>query len=691
MVDDIRPNVLNLEGGGVLEQLLHGYSDGHRLLQGSRKIPDDLSRLVLRMSDLSGSSQVEAFDEYLTGYPLPSLSFYAFARTWYAPEMPRPGCVWTHTLLIPFSVLEKSIRLDVFASLFKRPSGSANQEGYDKSIPLSNIWDRTFPSSVAPTPNTLSHLLFQFYADDDRPMLLPAQTSRQFEAEVLALWSQQWPALRKQLTFCTGSLSARTYGKQPLDLQCIPASRAREISLSIGAESSHSPDILDLGTNLPEWAIAAANDASAVDNGSLRDFLWSVAGPSTNRHDFGLFIRIFEALHETRNVSELLSIVANTFPTDKDGSDLKHRLLGPSEQSGTERSFNETDILFALATTEHYSSFDSSALELRKRGASLWASSESAVELLTRLFHVALNPIGEEVLSGLISTVTSDNALVVAANHPELLPTLFREKPDLAVSTSLWCHGGDRKRELFDSVAAHEGLDPSVIEGVVSAVLDIDADWLILRALEVWRKDGVYAVLNWIDRRGGEMSEACRQSLTFHVRAVMEWVRDHPDCRLESLISIAHVVAPYSNDCTQYDSTVWRNLVNALRNDRQGSELTYVCTFILALGLGNAPPRALDLLSESFERIHDTAGRNQLGDDAWVIMEPLVPQLSRYSNWDKCERLRRALVIAFVRHRWTTSALKEVVREKTLRKQVLKSARKVDGGEEYFSTIHVSD
>src|SRR5882672_629479 len=85
----------------AIQQTLHGYSEGHRLLDGSIKFTDELARIVLRMSDLSGSNVVNGFEEYVTGYPLAALGFYALAKTWYAAEMPRPGCVWTHTLFIP--------------------------------------------------------------------------------------------------------------------------------------------------------------------------------------------------------------------------------------------------------------------------------------------------------------------------------------------------------------------------------------------------------------------------------------------------------------------------------------------------------------------------------------------------------------------------------------------------------------
>lgn len=75
----------------AIQQTLHGYSEGHRLLDGSIKITDELARIVLRMSDLSGSNVVSGFEEYVTGYPLEQINVYAVAKTWYAPEMPRPG------------------------------------------------------------------------------------------------------------------------------------------------------------------------------------------------------------------------------------------------------------------------------------------------------------------------------------------------------------------------------------------------------------------------------------------------------------------------------------------------------------------------------------------------------------------------------------------------------------------------
>src|SRR5260370_308627 len=88
-------------GPASVHQAIHGYRDGHRLLSSSTTLSAEAARTMLVLSDMSGPSMQPGFDEYLTGYPLPGLDLFVFAKTWYAAEMQRPGCVWTHSLLIP--------------------------------------------------------------------------------------------------------------------------------------------------------------------------------------------------------------------------------------------------------------------------------------------------------------------------------------------------------------------------------------------------------------------------------------------------------------------------------------------------------------------------------------------------------------------------------------------------------------
>ena len=89
----------------LIQQALHGYSDGHRLISSSVSLSSLDARTMVVMSDLSGPGIKPTPSGYLTGYPLSGAGKYVLARTWIAGEMSRPGCVWTHSLIIDNSDL----------------------------------------------------------------------------------------------------------------------------------------------------------------------------------------------------------------------------------------------------------------------------------------------------------------------------------------------------------------------------------------------------------------------------------------------------------------------------------------------------------------------------------------------------------------------------------------------------------
>jgi hypothetical protein len=302
-------------------------------------------------------------------------------------------------------------------------------------------------------------------------------------------------------------------------------------------------------------------------------------------------------------------------------------------------------------------------------------------------FRSIPNPLGEKILAGMISVMEPETARQITSTQAQFLPALFHANPSLASSPQLWVAGGDRKRELFEAVAVHENLDPKLVGTIVSALLESGSDLFISRALDRWGKDAVFQTLDWTDKHHGAMSETCREALKLHLSSVMDWVESKPISSTDSLSAIVRVVAPFASQLAQRDSTVWLNTFRHLQQTGRVSEGTYIRTFLLALALNNAPPSPLELVSEAFERVHDAARKNELSDSAWVIVEPSVPELSWLSNWDKCERLRRGLISAFLRYRWPASELMFRIKNDESLEQLLKSARRVNGGEEYFRLL----
>ena len=678
----------------ALHQLLHGYADGHRLLEGSFTLQDDLTRLMLRMSDLSGSSMVAGFEDYITGYPLSSINAYALAKTWYAPEMPRPGCVWTHTLVIPSDVLTQIPSLRVLSAFFKRPTQETFRGQYSKELGLDTVLSQAMPAPASPLDKTLQEfqpLLWSYYGMGDRPLVLATKSSREFESLIFALWSQQWPSLRLGFTFCTGSLAARTFAGRPFDLQCAPTVMAREVLLEASRGSSAEALLIPpFPTTYPQWVTTVVNDALSPSGAEIREFLWAAGDGSGVRAEFVSYMTVFDALSDSPDLSAVVALIAKLFPEPSAGSSLKKMLFGQQPLRRWLARYGEQDILFAIATTADYQVFDAGALSIKERTARLCREEpESARWLVGKLFQSSLNLVGEEILAGLIAAMEPEMAGQVTSQHPQFLPALFRAKPSLASSAQLWLAGGDRRRELFESVASHKDLDSATVGGVMGAILESGSDAFIRRALDRWGPPAVFHTLDWIEAHNGGMSESCRVALTFHLPSVMEWIEATPARSIESLVAGAHVVAPYASRISHQDSTVWLRTFRSLPN-RKEDDKNYLGALLLALAFANAPPTPLELIGEPFELVHEAARRESLSDSAWVIVEPLVPELSWLSNWDKCERLRRGLISAFVRNNWPVSELERRIKDHDLVQQLLRSAKKAEGGDDFLRRIHSS-
>lgn len=676
----------------IIQHTLHGYLEGHRLLGSSIKLNDEFSRLVLRMSDLSGSNVVSGFEEYLTGYPLEGMNVYALARTWYASEMPRPGSVWTHTLFISSDALAEISNLQMLTLLFERPTLSSSAENSKQfahySEPISFDTDSLSPSifsSGDATSVQISDLIETLYEQCKDYVLIGSQTARSFESSLFRIWSQQWPHLRKSFSFCTGALSARGLAGKPFDVQCAPPALVREIISTTAAKLSQEMTLLIKSDQANStWVPVAVQDAAKVEGGTFRELLWEFAGASDRKQYRRIALIIAKLLNSSeRSPKDFISLVAENFPSKDAGFDLKSTVFGNVRKISGYKPFDEGEVLAALASTAHSDAYDSAALSLRKRGHDLCDENPIlARETISNLFSLQVNPLGEDILAGMIETINPDIARHVAGKRPQFLPTLFRAKPELGGSAALWIAAGNRKRDLLESLISSGKSDDPLVGEIVQALMESDSEFLFPRALEAWKKPAVFGILAWMMKNNGSLASRSLDALTYHVESIAQWITEHPNCSQHVAIAVAHIIAPYTYQFCKFDTGVWLACFKQLVIEGHRREADYFGSMLLALGFQNAPPDALALVEECYERIHQREWDDALSEDAWFILDPVVPHLWWHRDWDKCERLRRGLIEAFVKFAWPVVKLADCVKNDAFLKKVVESAKYVDGGRE---------
>ncbi len=695
MVDALTPDATSLPVGEV-QQFLHGYSDGHRLIESSLKLPNELARLMLKLSDLSGSSVVGGFERYITGYPLDPINAYALAMTWYAPEMPRPGCVWTHTVVLSAQALASIPSLSSLTKLFKRPVRNFSKTDYAGTIRIDNgSVDASVPRQGESVLRYQLNAIFWSYYESTHPapVVLVARDSDEFADAIFALWSQQWPSLRQKFSFSTGSLSGRSLDNRAFDIQCAPPAIAKEV-----ARDAQTLPLL-IVTGVPDAdsrtneLTPAIEDALVPNGGPFRTFLWASVDDRTTRRDVPNLVKIYDFLTTSKSVDTAIHLIAEQFPENR-GAWLSRLLLSSDHPDSVARRFEDRDILFALATAANLQISDPEALLIEERISRLCASNpRDAWWLLRQLFEANVNDLGEQMLTALIVHMSAETAQEITQDRPKFLPSLFRARPDLACSAELWRLGSDRKRELFDAVATKELL-PSVVHGIVVALLDSDSEDFLRRSIALWGKDAVFAALDWVESHEGHMSLALRNALDNQPDSVMDWVQQ-TSVSAESLVAIARVVAPYASRISMRNPEVWLRTFQFVEGTVSEAERNYLASFLLALAFCNTP-LALDLIAASYQRVHEAAWSERLSDEAWSLVKPFVPELHWPRNWDKCERLNRGLVEAFIRYHWPSRELRRIKNyhprnsSTDLMQQILDSARDVKDGKEFIRDVERS-
>lgn len=223
-----------------VQQLLHGYRNGHELLAGSVKLPAADAELVARLSDLSGTLQSDVrFEPYLTIYPLPSGTHYAIAKTWLDKDAPRSGCVLTRTALVGMADWQAGdVRLPEILDALSPPSRD------DRSLiqhPL-EIETSSFPLYQVPTPPVeIEVFVAKYFGEGIRPIVWLRDGDA--SAILVSICRVLWPQLRKRFAACTLSLQPRSLSNAPFDLLFAPTavySRYSKIARENLIESSIS-------------------------------------------------------------------------------------------------------------------------------------------------------------------------------------------------------------------------------------------------------------------------------------------------------------------------------------------------------------------------------------------------------------------------------------------------------------------
>ncbi|WP_310531244.1 hypothetical protein [Novosphingobium sp.] len=607
-----------------VDQTLHGYSDGHRLVDGSLKLPQPDARTMLVLSDASGSGSRIPPDGYLTGYPLAGSGKYVLAKTWPAPEMSRPGCVWTHSLLIDFADLARLGSADDLLNRFRRPSGADLSEF---AVRLEFETTRT-PPPVPPADLRRAGLWASALYGKPKERIVAERDGPADDELVLAIWMQQWPRLRRAFRFCTFSAEDRSTSADIFDLQLMDAGRSSRSRIPSGVIAStvdHS-----------EWVDTLLDDLELPKQSGLRQFLRDVGSDMTNgRVAMVTLVDLYAALEPKAGPSKLTDAVA------------KLEGLGPGQ--GRMGRAAAARVVFSRPGLDDQRLFDFALGQVRTDHDLLGIDPITVGRALVRWKPELLaesisvdDPLLEAIEAAFLAA--SPGELVdLVKTVPGAAATLLPLRQDVLEQTSFWQIASVDAQRLITSLNA----EPDQAARIVGALMDAGRDDCSAAVVAHFGIAPVVAALSRLDVTGirsgmGWVRAIARQTddLAKGMAAGAVWHRP-------LLFALAEVLDPDAVP-NSVGTDPWVTAVERSRtsDDVQGEDLLAAYLFTRARGWRSRSEGRLFFLS--IQRLHEAMASSRLTEEARRVAKPRLPHGSIWRDWDQCEKLRHAVVDSFI-------------------------------------------
>lgn len=647
----------------VVHQALHGYNDGHRLISSSLTIEPPDARVMLVMSDLSGPGLKPSPDGYLTGYPLEKTGRYVLARTWAAPEMPRPGCVWTHSLIIENADLARLMSVQCLLDALHRPNGANAHTHYGVEIPLS---PKLNPSPIENTER-VEAVLQALYTRPANQILVEAAQSSDDEQIALAIWMQQWPRLRRSFGFCTFSGMDRSGKGVSLDLQFVlDKERLARSKFNNALFASAGPLVKDLQPALADLVDPASS--------TLREFLKRTGGDVDGGRRAMLPLCQLHSSLLQRHPPDLTSAVLALEALDEDGRKQARsvRTLVARQALKSPHQVDDSVFEFLLETLEQSTDSIAGVEMSDKLGIELWRRSPDR-------FYAAL--ISEGVLERLTSHALAEMAAEQVVSgikfSTHLATDIAKRRPDILASAAFWSIPEVDDRlvtyipDEYAGLAAHALLKAG--RGSYPAIIiDKATPDELASALESEGADPSTA-RKWLSVLCRDRNKLAALLATGRIRKMM------------TILAIAAETDP-DDVPNSYGEDPWLIALQTASGSSSPWEKDSLAAYFLTRALGWKSRSQAELLQYSYTRVYtaflerrfsyetDRLARSRLEKSSWL-------------DWDSCSQLRGTVTNRFIEADLDPECFARLTNDTTLALSLFDEAARSKKGRRYLKRV----
>jgi hypothetical protein len=491
----------------------------------------------------------------------------------------------------------------------------------------------------------------------------PIRRVPKIDEALFAIWSQQWPRLRRHFAFRSAVGPHGSPRELRFNLQILAK------SFLASSEDEFRPT---------DWETVAVNDLFADQPSQLRLFLWRYGSDIHNVFDgFRILTQLFMETRVDRldgdRQRKVLRTVATDFSDADDARLLKTDLIASSRNQYSR--LPEIDSLGAWEFLVEQASMEPWPAPTSPDNDVLMGSLNSRPDALVRIAEKLLNkPSGaaQQFLKTFASALTSDSFWKMTADSSELMQAVAALRP-----------------ELLD----HENLcrlsSSSLLTTLELCSLDDKSARLIIGRL-IRVNDSAVASLMW-ERYSAIVIDTILDAAAAH-RAADAWmtlVSDHPESwvradvlsRATNLSAIDKIVDQLDPESPFILAAGVQPWVSALRVVPGSTQELGLLTFVLLVAIRTIDPDSEYLFERAFEPVYDGIMRRRIPRRIFDALIRTLPKVPLWDEWDNCYRLTLAVAKTYLNRGADANKLADTISDSYLRRRFLRVVRKLNSGE----------
>ena len=622
----------------LVHQALHGYNQGHNRLACSLLLSphdDDRMKVISDWSEYTDNRE----NSYLTAYPLSDANCIVVAKSWYADEMNRPGCVWTHSLIINFSSINDEFDFRSLLAYFKRPSYN-EIDFYSSPIEIDCSSRESF--HVTESEDELLVLYLSLLNGANGTSIFTCEED-QLHYQKLCLTLLQYVPLAylNTIGFCTGSAFGRKITNDLLSLQFATNTGVKLSDFAI----TQKEKLETVCTGLRNICTSMRSEFSDTDQ-ALRVFSSDIKTDMDNLCVVGLLLSYLDnALTQGGakvNYDEILTVISNAFPKKENGIVTKQTFCGKRVSN---MFSDEATVLSKLASSMPNDCIDYEIIDYSKRVESLLKEG-GIQEYTTYLKHlvnsVSINYEGQLQLRQAANCLDNNDLAYIAHFDFSVYMGLVMMNPSI-LRYGFWIDFPEQQfYAAYNVFVNHAVLGFDSWDRLFLIILyrnqHISTD--LMRKFSQNVRTIVSDVMEYLESSiNGYVQSEIKRYCCSRPSEILEWIKNRDKVSTSIVRFVVEVI-----DAKQVSLYLYTpDNLRCLYNTQYSADCDYY-VFLLVLAFRFNDKGCLPYIKKSFKIVHDLLSTSRLPEHLWKTIEPYTEKLFFLQEWDRCKKLRKGLV-----------------------------------------------